>query len=160
MKILYYLTILLILQKSLTLECGCEEGKPCCVDHKDDFKCCPYENGTCCKDRLNCCPKGYKCDCRKNICKKTDDLLFLTEESTPMKPLEIPIIKCLKDTYREAKDIYALISAWRNGDADARRRLVILLKDSIWWTWDCVRIIIAFLEDPKSSDLIALREGQ
>lgn len=37
----------------------CTSGSTCCP-YGSDYACCPLSNAVCCKDRLACCPAGFK----------------------------------------------------------------------------------------------------
>ncbi|KAJ9580466.1 hypothetical protein L9F63_024355, partial [Diploptera punctata] len=50
---------------------SCAPGMTCCVLPSGREGCCPYLNGTCCQDRVHCCPNGY--DCQNSRCRKRDD---------------------------------------------------------------------------------------
>ncbi|XP_054724355.1 progranulin-like [Uloborus diversus] len=46
----------------------CPEQETCCESSSGLWKCCQYENGTCCGDKENCCPANRTCDgegCKK-----------------------------------------------------------------------------------------------
>lgn len=39
----------------------CSERETCCRTQNGNYKCCPYEFGTCCEDDLRCCPNRSIC---------------------------------------------------------------------------------------------------
>ncbi|XP_043531175.1 progranulin-like isoform X2 [Chiloscyllium plagiosum] len=39
----------------------CQSPATCCKISSGGWACCPYEQATCCEDKLHCCPKGYAC---------------------------------------------------------------------------------------------------
>lgn len=36
-------------------------GGSCCQMRNGNYGCCPYLEGTCCRNNVQCCPKGYEC---------------------------------------------------------------------------------------------------
>ncbi|CAH8602860.1 unnamed protein product [Heterobilharzia americana] len=59
---------------------NCLKGSCCEVDI-GDFRCCPYDNGVCCRDGKSCCPEGSRCN------PKTDQCIFVDGSSSPAKQL-------------------------------------------------------------------------
>ncbi|KAM6450019.1 progranulin isoform 2-T2 [Liasis olivaceus] len=39
----------------------CHEGQTCCKAKGGGWACCPYQKGTCCRDKRHCCPSGFYC---------------------------------------------------------------------------------------------------
>ncbi|XP_062988916.1 progranulin isoform X2 [Elgaria multicarinata webbii] len=39
----------------------CHDGQTCCKAHSGGWACCPYNKGSCCRDRRHCCPRGFYC---------------------------------------------------------------------------------------------------
>ena len=46
----------------------CPVNMTCCMNLSKFYNCCPYPNGNCCFDYLNCCPSGHVCNRLKNEC--------------------------------------------------------------------------------------------
>eukprot|EP01098_Paradermamoeba_levis_P005876 TRINITY_DN2443_c0_g1_i1.p1 TRINITY_DN2443_c0_g1~~TRINITY_DN2443_c0_g1_i1.p1 ORF type:complete len:173 (+),score=12.10 TRINITY_DN2443_c0_g1_i1:56-574(+) len=47
--------------------CGADET---CCSIPDAYACCGFPQATCCSDKANCCPFGYRCDLRGGSCVK------------------------------------------------------------------------------------------
>jgi hypothetical protein len=47
---------------------ACSTDETCCKAANSKHGCCPYFNGTCCKDLEHCCPSGFKCDDENQNC--------------------------------------------------------------------------------------------
>ncbi|XP_067825160.1 progranulin-like isoform X2 [Heptranchias perlo] len=48
----------------------CQSPATCCKIASGGWACCPYEQATCCDDKLHCCPNGYTCDGAAGACVK------------------------------------------------------------------------------------------
>ena len=48
---------------------SCETGQTYCKLSDRETGCCPYYDGTCCRDRECCCPNGYECNESSGTCK-------------------------------------------------------------------------------------------
>uniref|UniRef100_A0A672LR88 Granulins-like n=1 Tax=Sinocyclocheilus grahami TaxID=75366 RepID=A0A672LR88_SINGR len=44
---------------------SCSADSTCCYLSTGERGCCPLPEAVCCPDREHCCPKGYKCDLRR-----------------------------------------------------------------------------------------------
>ncbi|XP_061563667.1 granulin b [Cololabis saira] len=56
---------------------SCPDTFTCCQLTSGDYGCCPYQNATCCSDRLHCCPSKSICDLKYQRCKSVDTQLQL-----------------------------------------------------------------------------------
>ncbi|GFT89826.1 hypothetical protein NPIL_681831 [Nephila pilipes] len=64
----------------------CVDGA-CCRDLDDDYSCCPFDEGVCCKDKQHCCNKGEKCTESSYYCIQKDILTF----ASPTTPSVIKV---------------------------------------------------------------------
>lgn len=46
----------------------CQSQATCCKIASGSWACCPYEQATCCEDKLHCCPNGYTCNGAAKAC--------------------------------------------------------------------------------------------
>ncbi|XP_071033018.1 progranulin-like [Parasteatoda tepidariorum] len=46
----------------------CPDVFTCCKLPGDEWGCCPFENATCCVDKLHCCPEGMTCGATSTHC--------------------------------------------------------------------------------------------
>ncbi|PAA65125.1 hypothetical protein BOX15_Mlig004774g2 [Macrostomum lignano] len=46
----------------------CSNGESKCSLSTGQEGCCPYKNGTCCVDKLTCCPFGHQCNIKDGTC--------------------------------------------------------------------------------------------
>ncbi|KAB7507332.1 Granulin-1 [Armadillidium nasatum] len=58
----------------------CPDGATCCKTLLRTWSCCPFQNATCCKDEVHCCPNKYQCDLANKRCTKKEELILNIEE--------------------------------------------------------------------------------
>jgi len=47
----------------------CSDSQTCCrAQVAAGYACCPYQNATCCADKLHCCPQNTECDSAHRRC--------------------------------------------------------------------------------------------
>lgn len=47
---------------------SCPDDFTCCRLQTGDWGCCPFVQAVCCDDGVHCCPMGYQCDTKKEVC--------------------------------------------------------------------------------------------
>jgi len=73
----------------------CPEEKTCCNGRgrKDIWGCCPWENGVCCPNMMNCCPEGTKCDDKRKKCFIPTEMDSLLEKASVKQQELVPGIQ-------------------------------------------------------------------
>ncbi|XP_029192983.2 uncharacterized protein LOC114959204 [Acropora millepora] len=51
-------------------ESECPEGETCCLLASGAYGCCPLPEAVCCRDKLHCCPRDYKCNLVAKTCSR------------------------------------------------------------------------------------------
>ncbi|XP_042910902.1 progranulin-like isoform X1 [Parasteatoda tepidariorum] len=58
----------------------CPDVSTCCKLPGDEWGCCPFENATCCEDKVHCCPEGMTCNVAEQSCER-DGFTYLMFDS-------------------------------------------------------------------------------
>jgi len=82
----------------LTNNVVCPDGSQCnsessCCKSSSGYGCCPYTDGTCCDDLVNCCPSGWVCDVVHGNCLQESTNLvipFKTKMSPVLTANDVP----------------------------------------------------------------------
>ncbi|KRZ55282.1 Microtubule-associated serine/threonine-protein kinase 1 [Trichinella nativa] len=56
----------------------CPNGYTCCGFKSGYWRCCPFRNGVCCADGINCCAHNAQCDSEKRLCIKENNETYPT----------------------------------------------------------------------------------
>lgn len=76
---------------------SCETGQTYCKLSDGETGCCPYYNGTCCRDGERCCPNGYECDESSGTCKI--EHAAAVHRTTVEKPSSVQYVYCPDGSY-------------------------------------------------------------
>ena len=78
---------------------SCETGQTYCKLSDSTTGCCPYYNGTCCRDGERCCPNGYECDESSGTCKIEHVTAVHRTTGTVEKPSSVQYVYCPDGSY-------------------------------------------------------------